>query len=228
MIKELKNSQFLKHKTFGLPEDVSRKFNSVSAPDKYLKKDDGIRRHYERPKTSHPQCNSRRPPVPKHNEHNVMHTMGNENKNFKLINIKRAKTAKPRTLPSAKCFEQQTPIYIYKPKYGKVPKYLQNLKEVKTKSNEMKSKEEFLRNERDQNQIRVVDEEEKKELLDGLKHNWQKLQEEYQKMPLLIDSVPKMIRKTKLENNLKSLEQDICLLNTNSNRIFILPDKKRV
>lgn len=221
MIKELKNSQFLKHKTFGLPEEIS-------CPDNYLKKDEGIRRHYERPKTSYSQCTSRRPPVPKHNELDKtlsMYAIGNENKNFKLINIKRAKTAQTRTSSSAKCFEQQPPIYIYKPKYGKVPKYLQNLKETNNKLNEIKLKEELLKNERDQKQIRVVDEEEKKQLLDGLKHNWQKLQEEYQKMPLLIDSVPKMIRKTKLENNLKSLERDICLLNTNSNRIFILPDK---
>lgn len=224
-MKDLKNSQFLKHKTFGVPEEIS-------TPDKYLKKDEGIRRHYERPKTSHPQCTSRRPPVPKHNELNKtlsMQAMGNENKNFKLINIKRAQTAQTRTQPSAKCFEQQSPVYIYMPKYGKVPKYLQNLKEASSKLNEIKLKEEeLLKNEKDQNQIRVVNEEEKKKLLDGLKHNWQKLQEEYQKMPLLIDSVPKMIRKTKLENNLKSLERDICLLNTNSNRIFILPDKKGV
>lgn len=89
-----------------------------------------------------------------------------------------------------------------------------SLKEQQDAENEQKNKE----------KIRVITHEEKKELLEGLKFNWHKLQEEYQKMPLLIDSVPKTIRKTKLEENLKSLERDICLLNTNSSRIFILPN----
>lgn len=75
--------------------------------------------------------------------------------------------------------------------------------------------------------VRVITLDEKNSLLDGLKHNWHKMQEEYQKMPLLIDSVPKMIRKTKLENNLKSLERDICLLNTNSSRVYIIPNNQK-
>lgn len=215
MMKEFKNLPHFKHKTFGLPT------LSVS-PKKFLKKDDGIRYHYERTKICSSKCNLRKPSVPKHNEISKIHFSTNENVDFKLINITKAKTAQARTIPVAQNFEQKPPVYIHTSKFGTVPEYLQNLKRIKI--NQIKEKEERVRNEENQNQVRVIDDEEKKKLLDGLKHNWQKLQEEYQKMPLLIDSVPKMIRKTKLENNLKSLEQDICLLNTNKNRIFILPD----
>lgn len=217
MMKELKNSIHMQHRTFGLSNETA-----TISPLNFLKKDEGIQRHYERPKTSHhTKCTLRRPPVPKHNELNML--PNNEMKNFKMINKVRAKTALTRTFPTPQRFEQKPPIYIHKPKYGKCPKYLKDLREAKRELNELKIKEEEEIKEK--NKIRIIEEEEKKKLLDGLKHNWQKLQEEYQKMPLLIDSVPKMIRKTKLENNLKSLERDICLLNTNSNRIFILPDK---
>lgn len=222
-MKELRSASHMQHRTFGLPDETL-----TIAPDKYLRKDEGIRRHYERPKTSQPRCTSKRPPVPKHNELAKTLSMQNlECKDFKLININRAKSAFIRNPPGPKCFEQKAPIYIHMPKYGKVPKYLNLLKENNERLRELKLKEEEAANEAERNKIRVIDQEEKQKLLDGLKNNWQKLQEEYQKMPLLIDSVPKMIRKTKLENNLKSLEKDICLLNTNSNRIFIIPDEKK-
>lgn len=212
----------MKHKTFGLPDETLN-----ISPEKYLKKDEGIQRHYERPKTSHSKCTLKRPPIPRHYEINKTHTMQDkEFVDFKLVNIMRAKSAPIRNPPKPKCFEQKAPVYIHNSKFGKIPKYLECLKETNKRLNEMKLKEEEEKNKMEQNQIRVIDQEEKQKLLDGLKQNWAKMQEEYQKMPLLIDSVPKMIRKTKLENNLKSLEQDICLLNKNSNRIFIIPDKK--
>ena len=119
----------------------------------------------------------------------------------------------------------KSPTYIHLPKFGKTPKYLEKRKEEMTEVKELTlrqkeraEKEELMR------KIREISQPERKKLLEGLKHNWHKMQEEYQKMPLLIDSVPKMIRKTKLENNLKSLENDICLLNMSSSRIFIVPN----
>jgi hypothetical protein len=49
-------------------------------------------------------------------------------------------------------------------------------------------------------------------------------------MPLLIDTVPKVLRKTKLEKELKSIEKDICLLKTDSKGskldIFVKLDRK--
>lgn len=146
-------------------------------------------------------------------------------KNFKLINIKRAKSAVLRGAPGPKCFEQTPPSYVHKPKYGNVPKYLHKMNEQIKRLKEMNLREQQERERKEESKkIRVITQEQKSELLEGLKHNWHKLQEEYQKMPLLIDSVPKTIRKTKLENNLKSLERDICLLNNNTSRIFIVSE----
>lgn len=123
-----------------------------------------------------------------------------------------------------KCFEQTPPVYINKPKFGKVPRYLMNINEqLRRMELDTKKQQEELEGKRNED-IRIVSSEEKKKLLEGLQHNWDLMQKEYQKMPLLIDTVPKQLRKTKLENNLKSLERDICLLNSNSNCIYILPN----
>lgn len=149
----------------------------------------------------------------------------NSEKNFKLINIERAKSAVLRNKPGPKCFEQSAPVYINQPKFGNVPNYLIKINDsLKRMELEAKRQEEDHVKECDKN-IRVIDHDEKRNLLEGLKHNWSLMQKEYQRMPLLIDTVPKMIRKTKLENQLKSLERDICLLNTNSSCIFILPSE---
>lgn len=215
----------MQHRTFGVPDEST----SITA-DNFLKKDDGISKHYRRPKTSHTKCNSRRPPVPKHNELNMTASMQNlcKDKNFKVINIERAKTAVIRNPPGPKCFEQKPPTYIHTSKYGKTPMYLEKRKEQINQINQLSLKEKQEAEKEEYNKkVRELSQPEKKKLLEGLKYNWHKMQEEYQKMPLLIDSVPKMIRKTKLENNLKSLEHDICLLNTNSSRIFIVPNFAR-
>lgn len=220
--RELKSARHLQHKTFGFAEIP------LPTPDKYLKKDEGIRNRYDRPKTSHARCTYRKPPIPHLDELQMAKSMTNldAEKNFKLINIKRAKSAVLRNKPGPKCFEQQAPVYINQPKFGNVPNYLIKINDqLRRVELEAKRREEQREGEQDKN-VRMIDLDEKNNLLEGLKHNWSLMQKEYQRMPLLIDTVPKMLRKTKLENQLKSLERDICLLNTNSSCIFILPNSQ--
>lgn len=59
----------------------------------------------------------------------------------------------------------------------------------------------------------------------GLKKNWENLQREYQSLPLLIDTVPKMIRKAKLEKGLKELEKDILMMENNP-YIYVYSDNE--
>lgn len=216
----MKTAKHLQHKTFGYAEFP------MPQPEQFLKKDEGIiRRHYERPKTSYTRCTSRRPPIPHIDELKKSRSMQNfdEEKNFKLINIKRAKSAFLRNKPGPKCFEQTPPVYINAPKYGKVPRYLLKInKQLENMEIESKKREEIEGNQN--KEIRFISQEEKNKLLEGLQYNWELMQKEYKRMPLLIDTVPKMMRKTKLENSLKSLEKDICLLNSVSNSIFIIPN----
>lgn len=216
----MKTAKHLQHKTFGFAEIP------LPSPDQFLRKDEGIRHCYERPKTSHGRCTLRRPPIPRLDDLKSAQSIQNMQfeKNFKLINIMRAKSAALRNKPEPKCFEQKAPVYINAPKFGKVPQYLVNISDqLRRIKLETKRKQEELEG-RKNSDIKVISQVEKNELMEGLKHNWDLMQKEYQKMPLLIDTVPKMMRKTKLENNLKDLERDICLLNSSSNRIYILPN----
>lgn len=216
----MKTARHLQHKTFGFAEIP------LPSPDNFLRKDEGIRNRYQRPKTSIPRCTLRRPPIPHLDELKKAQSMLNldEEKNFKQINIQRAKSAVLRNKPGPKCFEQMAPVHINSPKYGIVPNYLNKInQQLQRMALEEKKKQEELEG-RQKRDIRIVTQDEKEEILKGLTHNWDLMQKEYKKMPLLIDTVPKMIRKTKLENNLKSLERDICLLNASANRIFILPN----
>ena len=52
-------------------------------------------------------------------------------------------------------------------------------------------------------------EEERVRVLEGLKANWEKLNLDYQKLSLTVDTVPKIARKVNMEQQLKQLEANI-------------------
>ncbi|XP_001354292.1 enkurin [Drosophila pseudoobscura] len=62
--------------------------------------------------------------------------------------------------------------------------------------------------------MRVMDQKERNEILEGLRHSLTEMTKQYQSMSLLIDSVAKVQRKGKLESDLRQVEQDILLLET--------------
>ncbi|EDW17740.1 enkurin [Drosophila mojavensis] len=62
--------------------------------------------------------------------------------------------------------------------------------------------------------MRIMDQEERNEILDGLRAHLNEMTKTYQSMPLLIDSENKRQRKGKLECDLRQLEQDMLLLET--------------
>lgn len=45
--------------------------------------------------------------------------------------------------------------------------------------------------------------------LQGLKNNWEEVHKEFQSLSVFIDSLPKRIRKQRLEEEMKQLEHDI-------------------
>lgn len=48
--------------------------------------------------------------------------------------------------------------------------------------------------------------------LQGLKKNWEEVHKEFQSLSVFIDSIPKKIRKQKLEEEMKQLEHDISVI----------------
>lgn len=60
--------------------------------------------------------------------------------------------------------------------------------------------------------LRAMSEQERGSILDGLKRNWDELHQQYQSLSVVIDTIPKRMKKEKLENDMKTLEKDIELL----------------
>ncbi len=89
------------------------------------------------------------------------------------------------------------PVYREKKDYGKTPNYLQ--KRMTDRAHEQakameeakrqKEKEEFLKK-----GLIPLPEEERQRLLTGLKQNWDKLNSDYQRLSLTVDTIPKINR----------------------------------
>lgn len=60
--------------------------------------------------------------------------------------------------------------------------------------------------------------------LQGLKKNWEEVHKEFQSLSVFIDSIPKKIRKQKLEEEMKQLEHDIGVLE--KHKIIYIANKK--
>ena len=106
--------------------------------------------------------------------------------------------------------------YIYQDKYGKTPNY------IITRKKEFEKKMEMV-NEIRESPYYKIGEQERKELLEGLRYNYEVEQTEYRRLPLLIDQLPKLLRKAKLESNLKQIEHDMVLME--SQNIFVQKNK---
>ena len=60
--------------------------------------------------------------------------------------------------------------------------------------------------------------------LQGLKKNWEEVHKEFQSLSVFIDSIPKKIRKQKLEEEMKQLEHDIGVLE--KHKVIYIANKK--
>lgn len=60
--------------------------------------------------------------------------------------------------------------------------------------------------------MRKLTDEEREALIAGLKQNWEHLHQQYLGLSVVIDTMPKMMHKEKLEVEMKQLEKDVELL----------------
>lgn len=154
--------------------------------------------------------------------------------NFKSLNIRSVVKAHPRR-PSARYVDTRKgdfhevkgsgllPTHIYQPKFGNVPRYLvRRVKEISAQE-ESARREEISR----QQKCRFVTQNERQEILDGLRQNWQELQRTFQGLSIITDTVRKVMRKVKIESQLKQLEKDILLVESNPYIYVYDDDEKR-
>lgn len=144
-----------------------------------------------------------RPPVPAKDEQPPLHALVT-NKNFIVANAVETILAAPKK-PA-----EGAKDYLKKEDYGKVPKYLKHIKR------DIDNEYEYIRTLQEQSretegEVQPLDEEERQQLIDGLKAKWEQVNATYQGITHItkLDSMGKVKRKEKSEAELSQIEKDI-------------------
>ncbi|KAI5743111.1 hypothetical protein M8J77_014717 [Diaphorina citri] len=148
--------------------------------------------------------------------------------NFVRANVERVGKMLPRQRerrvvdqPGGHTELDMTPVYVFRKNFGKTPEYI------------IRRKHQYERHLREQHTADTEDislpfyqisEQERLDILQGLKNYWSELQREFQLLPLKIDTEPLKKRKSTLENKLKSLEKDIDLMERHE-YIYVMQDR---
>ncbi|XP_039763622.1 enkurin [Pararge aegeria] len=210
-LKEMKIPQL--RRTFGYAE------TPVKGPEQFLKKGDGIGHPVK--KTDH-KCyaTGNLPPVPKRPPPGKFPEKPKVN--FRVLNIKKAIKTKPKPVEPRLVDTRdghikkiqgsgEVPEFCLRKDFGQMPRYL-----VKRNRRIQKELDKIRYAEENKESLcKLINEEERQALLKDLKYNWQLLQKAFLQLPILTDTIPKIHRKTKMEQELKQLEKDIALVESN-------------
>uniref|UniRef100_A0A8C6SFM6 Enkurin, TRPC channel interacting protein n=1 Tax=Neogobius melanostomus TaxID=47308 RepID=A0A8C6SFM6_9GOBI len=154
----------------------------------------------------------RKPPVPSRTDHPPLgiHTKQDFIKTRAFVTTK----PKPISVDTHRGHKEAlensglVPKYIKKTDFGKVPAYLQHRNAEKQKAQE--EYDNFVKEQREKHEVmRQLNEEERQQILQGLKKNWDKLHHEYQGLSVVIDTMSKLAHKDRLEAEMTQLEKDI-------------------
>lgn len=148
-----------------------------------------------------------KPEIPKQEEKPIMNLV--TSKNFIVANAVETILAAPKKLPEG------AKDYLRKADFGKVPKYLQHIK------NDIQAEYDYIRElqaaeeEARSNEVRLMTDEERQNLISGLKAKWEQVNTDYQATTHLtkLDTIGKVTRKEKFESELSQIEKDIERLN---------------
>jgi len=160
--------------------------------------------HLLQPSTLKPK---NKPGIPPKSDKPVMNLVSA--KNFVVANAVETILAAPKKT------SQASKDYLHKEDYGKVPKYLENIKQ------DIDAEYEYIRQLQQQeidaseNSSRMVTDDEKFQLITGLKAKWEAVNTDYQATTHLtkLDTIGKVRRKEKYEAELTQIEKDIEKLN---------------
>lgn len=213
MVKDETKAPKKDHKTMGYEKTPLRSTDAF------------LRRHEKEPILpdkkgfTYPDSSRARPAVPKNGDFPEMGFK--TNKDFIVNNAVKNITTEPKK--AARIFVDTkngdknaldpsglTPKYVAKKEFGQTPGYI-----TKRKGDMEKAKADYERYVQDlfqQRSASVLPEDERQELLYGLKKNWESAHHDYQGLSLVTDTEHKRQKKERLEGLMKQLERDINLL----------------
>lgn len=191
----------------------------VSQPEEYLKKSDKALPEPQRMAKKE----SRKPAVPTRYEQNKV--AAQTEKDFIKTNAIENITSVPRK-PKAEYCDTNTghkndlltsglvPRYTMKAEFGELPQYLINRnQEVKAAQERY---DEYVAEEMRARALEQVGDQQRAELLRGLKAKWDDLHQQFQGLSVVTDTAPKKNRKERMEAQMSQLERDIDLLERHS------------
>uniref|UniRef100_A0A0A9YVG3 Enkurin n=1 Tax=Lygus hesperus TaxID=30085 RepID=A0A0A9YVG3_LYGHE len=225
------------HRTMGYAHGFK-----TNSPDQFLKKR-SRKVHIAQVEKPAAQGGKKHVPVPRKGDWNQFAPRVEQN--YLINNIRKAVRSVPPTGPS-RAFDTAIgrrvhncnlliPTFQLSENFGKVPEYIGKIKkqiqdEGNTSSKSLLSKQSPTQKENEpqpkgsiDRRTKVLSEKEREELLKSLKNVWAELQREFQVLPVLNDTPPKVKRKEGLEAKLIEVEKDIKLIEENE-RIYIIQD----
>merc|ERR1711988_1087393 len=178
----------------------------VQAPDphKYLKAYTREDNKLPEPrKFDYKDAGERKPSVPSASEKPVMGLV--TSKNFITCN------AVENILAVPKKTDVRQVSYMNKKGYGKVPAYLEKVKgEIQDEYNYIMQMQEAANEEMEEGcRTRVLNDDERMEMIEGLKTNWDRINKAYQTLSFTLDTPAKKQRKEEFEAQLEQIERDI-------------------
>ncbi|XP_034499679.1 enkurin [Ailuropoda melanoleuca] len=171
------------------------------------------------PKKKFDRNEPKKPPVPLRTDHPVMGIQSDKNFiNTNAADVIMGVARKPKPIYVDKRTGDKhdletsglVPKYINKKDYGVTPEYICKRNEEVKKAQE--EYDNYIQENLRKAAMKRLSDEERKAVLQGLKKNWEEVHTEFQSLSVFIDSIPKRIRKQKLEEEMKQLEHDISVI----------------
>jgi len=196
------------HSTFGLPPgsfqpDPQKILQKCASAGKVLSLKDMKAQFPE--KLAPPELKgSKKPAVPRITEKPIMNLVSS--KNFVTANAVENILAAPKKVGT------EVKDYLHKEDYGKVPQYLQKIqRDISEEYEYIRRLQEEEETAMRESQVRVLSDDEKNALIEGLKAKWEKVNTDYQATTHVtyLDSTGKKRRKEQYEAMLALIEKDI-------------------
>ncbi|XP_077978411.1 enkurin-like [Glandiceps talaboti] len=207
------NTNKSSHKTMG-PAKVQ-----VDDPKGFLKKRSKEPQLPDKTQFKYPDDDAKRPPVPDKSDKPLMGIKST--KNFITTNAVENIMSVPKK-PAANFADTKkgdthplgpsglVPKYLKRKDFGEVPDYLTRRKEEVARAQE--EYDAYVREHYKRGAMKKLSEEERQDILNGLKKNWEEIHHQYQGLSVVTDTAPKKARKERMEAEMKQLERDIELL----------------
>lgn len=217
MVKDETKAPKKDHKTMGFEKTPLR------APGEFVKKHEKEPILPEKKQFTYPDNERAKPAVPKNGDYPPMGLK--TTKDFIVNNAVKNITSDPKApahiFVDTKIGDKNaldpsglTPKYVNKKDFGQTPGYITKRKDDMDKAK--KEYDAYVEDRFRQRTASVLPEEERQEMLYGLKKNWEMAHHDYQGLSLVTDTEHKRQKKERLEGLMKQLERDIDVLEKHS------------